>query len=297
MPKPSSTPLPPMAPMSADDAERAIRNSVFANQGGIEVQALHKSVPVANIPLPSSGLVYSPESNLAGKDTIDIKHMTPREEDILLNKAYSRKGTIISELVKSCVADKSIDTSQLLVGDRTAVLIGIRATGYGSAYKVKVTCPKCELPSNVEINLAELGTRDLDLKVVQQVAPGKNEFLFKLPSSGKTVTFKYLTGTETDMLFAKWREELRQKQQPAMITDRLKKQIIAVDGNTNTFVISDFVETMHGLDSLALRGHVDDTEPGVDLTHTFVCDNAECENKEVLGFSLDEHFFYPNLKR
>lgn len=296
MTKQSSNSLPPMAPMTADEAERAIRNSVFANPG-VEVQSLHKSIPVASIPLPSRGLVYAAESNLAGKDTIDIKHMTPRDEDILLNKAYSRKGTTISELVKSCVADKSIDTSQLLVGDRTAILIGIRATGYGSDYKVKVTCPQCELQTDVTINLAELGTKDLDLNAVQQVAPGENKFLFTLPRSGKTVTFKFLTGTEADTLFAKWRDELRQKKQPAMITDRLRKQIIAVDGDSSTFTISDFVETMHGADSLALRGHVDDTEPGVDLTHQFVCDNAECEHKEVLGFSLDEHFFYPNLKR
>jgi hypothetical protein len=298
-----SNPLPPHLqsnqPLGADDAERAMRNAVFsAAPGAIEQRSLRKATPVANIPLPSQGLVYPRESGLCGQDTIDIKHMTPREEDILLNKAYARKGTIISELVKACLIDKAVDVDTLLTGDRTAILIGIRATGYGSVFKVKVTCPKCESDSDVAINLAELGTKDLDLTKVQQVSPNTNAFNLVLPVSGKTVTYKYLTGAEVDTMFASWREKLRQKLgAPSPITDRLLKQIVAVDGDTSRFAISDFVESMEGQDSLALRTHVDDTEPGVDMTHQFACDNPECEHKEVLGFSLDEHFFYPNAKR
>lgn len=298
-----SNPLPPHLqsnqPLGADDAERAMRNAVFsAAPGSIEQRSLRKATPVANIPLPSQGLVYPPTAVLHKKDTIDIKHMTPREEDILLNKAYARKGTIITELVKACVIDKNIDVDSLLMGDRTAILIGIRATGYGSEYKVKIDCPKCENSSDVSVDLASLPTKDLNLTKVQQAAPYTNAFLFKLPMSGKVVTYKFLCGTEVDSMFAEMREKLRQKLgAPTPITNRLMKQIIAVDGDASRFAISDFIESMEGRDSLALRHHVDTVEPGVELTHEFVCDNPECEHKEVLGFSLDEHFFYPNAKR
>ena len=77
-------------------------------------------------------------------ETVDIKAMTAREEDILTSRAFIKKGTVITELIRSCLVDKRIDPNSLLSGDRNALMVAIRVTGYGVEYSTEVTCPVCD---------------------------------------------------------------------------------------------------------------------------------------------------------
>ena len=83
-------------------------------------------IPVDVAPLPSQGLVYPPGSPLHGKESVSIKAMTAKEEDILMSRAFSKQGTTISELIKSCVLEKNIDPNEMLSGDRQALLVAIK---------------------------------------------------------------------------------------------------------------------------------------------------------------------------
>ena len=100
------------------------KNNVMKNDFNWEV-------PVESIPLPSKGMIYSPESRLYNTETVQIKAMTAHEEDILSSQAYIKEGTVITELIRSCVSDKSINPEEMINGDRVALMIGIRVTGYG----------------------------------------------------------------------------------------------------------------------------------------------------------------------
>jgi hypothetical protein len=51
-------------------------------------------VNTEEIKLPSNGIVYPLDSPLS-KGVIEMKHMTAKEEDILLNQNYLKKGTAI----------------------------------------------------------------------------------------------------------------------------------------------------------------------------------------------------------
>ena len=57
-------------------------------------------IPTELVPLPSGGKIYPEGSPLFGKDTLEIRPMTAREEDILTSRALIKKGTVISELIK-----------------------------------------------------------------------------------------------------------------------------------------------------------------------------------------------------
>ena len=100
-------------------------------------------VPVEVVPLPSQGRVYPAGSPLRGRETVEIKAMTANEEDILMSPALIKQGKVLDKLMSSCLIDKSIDPQELLSGDRNALMIAIRITGYGSDYTVKTTCPNC----------------------------------------------------------------------------------------------------------------------------------------------------------
>ena len=117
-------------------------NSVFtahqAQQQGFSTRNVMKDdfgmeVPVESVPLPSEGKIYPVDSSSHNRTHIEIKAMTAKEEDILTSRALIKKGTVISELLKSCMVDKSIRVDQLISGDRNALMTAIRVTGYGAA--------------------------------------------------------------------------------------------------------------------------------------------------------------------
>ena len=57
-------------------------------------------LPTETVELPSKGLLYPEDSPLA-KGTIEMKYMTAKEEDILSNTNYMRKGIVLDKLMQS----------------------------------------------------------------------------------------------------------------------------------------------------------------------------------------------------
>ena len=53
-------------------------------------------VPVEIVPLPSGGITYDVEDPLHGQNTLEIKSMTAKDEDILTSRALIKKGTVIT---------------------------------------------------------------------------------------------------------------------------------------------------------------------------------------------------------
>ena len=62
-------------------------------------QKLH-DFPTEEVTLPSQGLLY-PEGNPLRKGVIEMKYMTAREEDILTNQNYIKRGIVIDKLLIS----------------------------------------------------------------------------------------------------------------------------------------------------------------------------------------------------
>jgi len=89
-------------------------------------------IPTEKIELPSKGLVYPPESPLA-QGYVEMKYMTAKEEDILLNSNYIKNGTAIDKLMKALIVTP-INYDDLIVGDKNAVMVASRILGYGSEY-------------------------------------------------------------------------------------------------------------------------------------------------------------------
>ena len=96
--------------------------------------------PTEVIELPSKGLVY-PESNPLSKGSVEIKYMTAKEEDILASQNLIRKGVVLDKLFESVLVSKEVKISDIVVGDKNAILLATRILGYGSDYQVDITDP------------------------------------------------------------------------------------------------------------------------------------------------------------
>lgn len=284
--------------------DREHRNSVFTGNApgaGIPTTTMAERVkadfgldiPVELVPLPSMGLVYPSSSPLNGKDAIEIKAMTAREEDILTSRALLKKGTVITELIKSCVLDKSINTSDLLVGDRNALMVAIRITGYGPEYETEVECQECASKTPHSFNLAELPIRRLDLTPVEQ---NSNIFEFMLPYSKKLVKFKFMTGRDEEEIMATQEKQKKLAiNTDSSVTTSLQYLIVSVDGVTDRSKLANFVKAMPARDSLALRNFIRENEPGVIMKQLAACSN--CGHEEVLDMPLGITFLWPAAGR
>jgi hypothetical protein len=285
----------------SDDTSRQTRNDVFTTgvshggQPGMQTSNVMKDdfgyeVPVENVPLPSFGLIYDVESPLHGQETLQIKAMTAREEDILTSRALIRKGTVITELLRSCLIDKSIDVNQMLIGDRNALMTAVRITGYGSDYPIEIDCPACNERSKQEFNLADLPIKRL---TISPVAVGSNLFEIQLPLTKKTIRFRFLTGMdERDMMVISERKKKQGVQTDTLVTERFARQIVAIDGTDDKNKISFFVRNMPARDSLFLRKHIDQNEPGIEMKAWMEC--IQCGEHSEVRLPMGASFFWPD---
>ncbi len=278
--------------------ERNEKNVIFGGSQPVEPTGVRSSmgldIPTENIPLPSKGLLYSEGSPLHGRLNLDIRPMTTKEEDILTSRALIKKGTVITALLKSCLIDQSIRVQDMIAGDRNALMVAIRITGYGSEYSVEMTCPACSEKYKDTFLLDQMPIKWLELEPVR---PGENEFAYTLPVSKMPVTFKFLTGNDEEDILA--RQEKMKKHSEMMgdtlVTTRLTHALLSVNGNSDPGYISKAIRSMRAGDSRALREFIDANEPGIEMRQSSTC--SHCSHEEEVSVPMGVGFFWPSAVR
>ena len=247
-------------------------------------------VPVETVPLPSGGKCYDEGHPLHGKDTVEIRAMTAREEDILTSKALIKKGTVISHLIKSCMIDKRVDPDSLLAGDRNALMVALRVTGYGIDYKVEVDCPACGERSKHTFDLSCLPVKRLD---IDPVAIGQNMFEAQLPVTKANVRFKLLTGQdEQEIMTASERRKKQGQRAENLVTQRLKYSIVSANGISDKTKLEMMISNLPARDSLFLRKFIDNNEPGIEMKSWMDC--PSCLEHSEVRLPLGAAFFWPD---
>ena len=245
-------------------------------------------LPTEVIELPSKGLLY-PEENPLSKGTIEMKYMTTKEEDILTNQNYIRQGIVIDKLLQSMIVS-DVNFEDLLIGDKDAIMIAARILGYGKDYTVLYEDPLTGDTQQYAVDLTTLKDKVLhkDLKK----AKGVNEFAFTLPHSRTDITFRLMTHG-LDKQIDKELAGLK-KINPnvaAEMSTRLKYIITSAGGSRDQKDIREFVDNyLLAIDSRALREHMAELTPGIDLTYTFEKDGYV---EEGVDLPIGVDFFWP----
>tara|TARA_R100001377_G_scaffold44249_1_gene25187 strand:+ start:462 stop:1193 length:732 start_codon:yes stop_codon:yes gene_type:complete len=237
------------------------------------------TLPTETIELPSKGLLYPKDSELA-KGVVEMKYMTAREEDILTNQSYISKGTVIDKLLKSLIVSK-IDYKQLLIGDKNAIMVAARILGYGASYKFTYN------EEEHEVDLSSLDNKKLDENLYKS---GVNEFPYKLPQSGNEITFKFLTHKDEQDI-ARELEGLKKinKEASSEITTRLKYLITSVNGEREKKDIRDYIDNyLLARDSRSLREYAKQIQPDIDLTF------FPNSNGSSVNIPIRVSFFWPD---
>ena len=236
--------------------------------------------PTEIIELPSKGLVYPPDHPLrSGK--VEMKYMTAKEEDILTNQNYIKKGIVLDKLLSSLIMGK-FDIKELITGDKNALLIASRILGYGKDYTFNYD------GTEYNIDLTQLDNKPFD----ETKITSKGTFKFTLPATGTEVEFKLLNNKDNENIDQEI-ESMKKlnKDSSSEITTRLKYQIVSIDGDTDKNNIRSFVEQMLAQDSRALRKYIKDISPDINLSTKVKIDGVE----EDIDIPISLSFFWPDL--
>lgn len=236
--------------------------------------------PTETIELPSKGLLYSEDSPLA-KGVVEMRYMTAKDEDILTNQSYIQKEIVLDKLLESLIVTK-INVRDLLVGDKNALLVACRILGYGKDYTFNYS------GEEYTVDLSTLENKEFN---ENSVTKGVNSFTYTLPHSDTEITYKLLNGHD-EFNIDREIEGMKKinKNITYDISTRLKHIITSVNGDTDKKTIRDFVDNYFlAKDSRALREHIRQNQPDVDLTFT-------TNSGEEATIPINLSFFWPDVK-
>ena len=263
---------------------------------------LTSNQPIATefVKLPSKGKLYPVGHPLYDKEEVEFHYMCGTEEDLLTSPALLKRNLVFTNILKSCLMDKTIDPDSLLIPDRTAILTALRATSYGNMYKVGLNCDNADCNSEFEY---EFDLNKLPYKFINEADiqfPFENKFKFILPKSKKEVLFKILTAADDAEIDVN--DERMKKMLPNVITEkritgRLIYEIISIDGVTNkteiaNYITAPFPNGIHAFDSLSLRKRIKEVRPGLIMEQEASC--PKCGDNRVFSVPMSPEFFWPS---
>jgi hypothetical protein len=240
--------------------------------------------PYDVIPLPSEGLFYANK-----KSSLKVSYLTAADENILLSPNLLKTGKALDVLLERKILDKDIKASDLLPGDRDAVFIFLRTTGYGHIYPVKLKDPKTGQEFEYEVDLS-------NIKYKKPVQPDSNgEYTMQLPLSKSIIKFRMLSTSDLNEI-----EEGEEKKKKLMkfyldetITKRLERLIMEIDGDRDKSRIAQFINRMKIGDSVAIRKTYSNNEPGIDMNLEVEAPSGDFFRTSI---PISISFFWPDIE-
>jgi len=240
--------------------------------------------PTEFVELPTKGKFYPPGHPLHNVETVEIKYMTAKETDILTSKTLLKKGVAIDRMLQSIILDRTIKVPDLFIGDKNAILVAARVSGFGASYDVNITCKTCGTTAEQHFNLAEVKQKE----AVEDIQFTENgTFFVELPQSTIRAECCLLTGADEDKLLAKMEKKKKLKLAESLLTDQLKLMIVSLEGVTERGPVEKFVDVMPAIDANYLKKEYNRVKPDVDLSYSYDCDTCDASNNISIPFSTN----------
>lgn len=151
------------------------------------------------IPLPSKGQCYPSKI-----DRIPVSFLTAYDENMLVSPNLYRDGTVLDYIIRNKVReDAGINPDNLVSGDRDAVILWLRATGYGNEFPITVTDTDSGKDFDTVVDLSKINFKDFNL-----VGDENGWFDFTTPVRKDVLKFRFLTARDNKLL-----ESLEEKEQ------------------------------------------------------------------------------------
>lgn len=152
------------------------------------------------IPLPSGGECYP---NKMGK--VKVAYLTAYDENILVSPNLYRDNKVLDEILKNKLINCPIAPENLLMGDRDAIILWLRATGYGNEFPITATDNESGKQFDATVDLSKINFKPFTLK-----GDENGFFDFETPNTHDKIKFRFLTSGDNEYLNKLDEEEKRQ---------------------------------------------------------------------------------------
>jgi len=235
------------------------------------------NLPHDVVPLPSQGLFYSNK-----KKSLKVGYLTAQDENLLLSN--SGNNNLVMTLLKNKIYEPDFNVNELLDGDAEAILIFLRNTAFGSDYVFKLKDPKTGKDFETTVALDELDI------IKPKITPNdKGLFEFNLPKTAVNVKSRLLNIQDSNELTS-LSDSYPDGVTVPIVTKRLEKIVVSIDGDENREKISTFISTLPIADSKFIRNTMSDCEPKLDLNRTTTAPSGE---KVTMRITFGAEFFRP----
>lgn len=250
-------------------------------------------VPTEFVDLPSGGKFYPPDSPLHGVSSVEIRHMTAKEEDILVNDSYIEKGIVFEKLINSILVDKSLSFRDFLVGDQNAIIIKARITGFGPEYQVSMACGSCLQEANFNFDLNENTVEDNTLNDEVTLDHSTGTFKLELPRSKFLVTVRLLTGADEKYLLEQKERLTSLGLEYSETLEYLKHIIVGINSVEDREVLNNLIEALPALDSRKIKRTYSEIMPSLNTRQKVACSKCGKESEMEVPFTVG--FFWPDI--
>ena len=161
------------------------------------------------VKLPSGGECYPDKMK-----EIKVAHLVAYDENLILSPNLYRDGTFLDHILKNKIMDP-IDPDYLVQGDRDAIIIWLRAGGYGPLYPVRMKDEETGEEYETQVDLSQLKFKKFKLK-----GDANGHFDFTTPITKDVIKFRFLTAGD-----AKTLDDMKKTENQLQLSNKIKSNI------------------------------------------------------------------------
>ena len=248
------------------------------DQNTLDAARQNFSLPHDVVQLPSGGIFYKNKIK-----SVKVGYLTASDENLLANVGNNNQNIVIS-LIRNKLYEPDLKPEDLLESDIQAILLFLRNTSFGPEYTLVLNDPITNKTFENTIILDEL-----NIKQSRVLPDSDGTFTIVLPRTNDSVKVKPLTLGETNEI-ENMLQSYPQGRVAPIVTYRLMKMILEVNGNSDKSKIASYVENLPIADSKYLRNFVRENIPSLDLKKTVKAPSGELVTYEV---TFGVEFFRP----
>jgi len=243
----------------------------------LQVATENFTLPHDIVKLPTGGIFYKSK-----KSSVKVGYLTAQDENFLMSD--NSKDNLVITLLRNKLYEHDLRPDELVEPDIEAILIFLRNTSFGSEYNIKLIDPKTsKVFDHVEY---------LDVLKIQETSikpDNDGTFTTTLPRTGVSVKLKPISFNES-LELNKLSESYPKGRVAPVITSRLLKEIISIDGDDNKGNIAKFIEQLPISDSKYIRKFLNDNVPKLDMKRETTAPSGELVTFSV---AFGAEFFRP----
>lgn len=208
------------------------------------------------IPLPSKGEGYKEKISKAS-----VAYLTAYDENMIVSPNLYKDNLILDYIIQEKLLSKEVQPMDLLEGDREAIILFLRATGYGNEYPITATDNATGKEFEAMVDLSKLKYKEFNLK-----GDTNGWFSFTLPVSKKEIKFRFPTHRDTVLL-----EKMANAEDDKIKKENINEYVSVLDSFLEEDKIldkDDKIKTRQAIRTIEKWANKIDNENGIKFNHT-----------------------------